>query len=317
MGDREAGPQAANPGPGKTDSGSGSGFEAAIVWLVKSGPKWARVPAICITLLAALSSPILMIRSQFFGAPEGGQRLDRKEPAASQLDMTTSGKVASDEKTVEDAIGNPQLTNDERQKIQLVFSKVRHELQHLNNPTDAAVPWTIFAKKSSNDYFGYKVLPSDQCLLIARVEQGQGTSEWLTDPNRTVAVLVPPQESAPASKRPLASNLQAPAVEVSGAAFGGDDGALHLIPAEFKALIDERPNFAHLPPSVEKTPVQGTCLNPHPGPFAGTWGPYINQCQQPFYRRWNDGCAHVQVFDHCQNVWGPVVWQYCAANHHQ
>jgi hypothetical protein len=230
--------------------------------------------------------------------------------------MTTSGKVLNDEKGVEDSISNPKLTDEQRQKMQQVFSKVRHELQHLSNPKDAAVAWTIFAKQSPNDYFGYKIFPSDKCLLIARIEKGQGTSEWLPDPNRTVAALETLQDIPLTPRHFVKPQSQTPNVQVSEAPFDGNDGPLRLRPAVFNSLTDEQPGLAQLPPSIDKAPVQGTCLNPHPGPFSAVWGAYINQCQQPLYRRWNDGCAHVQMFDHCQNVWGPVVWQYCAANHH-
>jgi len=302
----------AQPAKERTGSGIDTETESLLEWIVKRGPRWARIPAITVTILAALSSPVLLIRSQFFGAPKGPEVVGQKAPAANQLDMATSAKAVSDEKTVEDSIANPNIAPEQKQKALVVFNKIRHELQHLSNPKDA-VGWTIFAKQSPQDYFGYKVFPSDKCLLIARIENGQGTSEWLTDPNRPIPDLQPGPAQTPTQFVTPRSTAQYP--EISEATAAGPEFTLRPIPIALGSTTE--PELAQLPSMVDKTPVQGTCLNPHPGPFVGTWGANINQCQQPFYRRWNDGCAHVQVYDHCQNVWGPVVWQYCAAYHHQ
>jgi hypothetical protein len=63
-------------------------------------------------------------------------------------------------------------------------------------------------------------------------------------------------------------------------------------------------------------PVQGQCLNPHPGNFQYWWGPPINQCESPMYRRFNDGCTHYQLYNRCANVWDPnVYWTLCQARH--
>lgn len=310
--------EGAQPAQSKTlkkESAADSGLEGALLWLVKSGPRWARIPAITVTILATLSSPILMIRNQLFAPQNKEETLDRKAPEASQLDMATTGKAASDEKVVEDSISNSSLSPEQRQKMQLVFRKLRHELEHLNNPKDA-VAWTIFAKKSPQDYFGYKVFPSDACLLIARVEQGQGTSEWLTDPNRPIPGSSPPNSSSPTPADGFSPKLPQLHFKASNPVSLNDDPLTRFGAFELNSSYGERLDLERSSSSVDKTPVQGSCLNPHPWNFAGAWGQPINQCQQPFYRQWADGCSHVQIFDHCQNIWGPIVWQYCAAYHH-
>jgi hypothetical protein len=70
------------------------------------------------------------------------------------------------------------------------------------------------------------------------------------------------------------------------------------------------------PPRLPAQRVQVGCLNPHPGNWQGSWGP-ANGCWAPFYRRFNDGCVHYQMYNACQGFWDPEIhWTYCNPNHH-
>jgi len=64
--------------------------------------------------------------------------------------------------------------------------------------------------------------------------------------------------------------------------------------------------------------VQAGCWNngPHPWPFHTWWGP-ANGCWAPFYRQWNDGCTHYQMFNACNGQWDPrIIWTFCNPQHH-
>ena len=193
--------------------------------------------------------------------------------------------------------------------------ELNHELAHLTSPVDN-VKWVTFAVEDKKDYFGYKLFPSDRCLLIARIEHGFAKVQWLRDPNSAK-----PPDVPKASGRPLIIKCvllkqsifdrwpQCYLIEIcrleSQSAIQGlvdEDAVKPVTPKQSNALHSQQ--------------IQAGCLNPHPWQFQQFWGGAINQCQQPMYRRWADGCTQVQIFDHCQNFWGPIVWQFCAASHH-
>jgi hypothetical protein len=177
-----------------------------------------------------------------------------------------------------------------------------HQLAHINDPRDENVKWTIFEKTTKKDYFGYKLLPSDKCLLVARIENGAASTQWLRDPYHPAG---PETASAAGSSRPRFEETLEARVEALRAAL---QSQLHFVVSAAGSDVE---------PSWDLTrQAQGACLNPHPWPYQEVWGAYVNQCQQPVYRQWNDGCRHVQLFDHCANAWGPVVWQVCVPNHH-
>jgi len=63
-------------------------------------------------------------------------------------------------------------------------------------------------------------------------------------------------------------------------------------------------------------PAQAGCLNPHPWGFQGGWGA-PNGCWIPFWRTWNDGCQHYQLYNSCTGQWYPqIYWTSCSAYHH-
>jgi hypothetical protein len=62
-------------------------------------------------------------------------------------------------------------------------------------------------------------------------------------------------------------------------------------------------------------PVQGSCVNPHAGPFNNWYGP-ANGCWAPFWRQWRDGCTHYQMYNTCNGQWDPQIhWTFCAVQH--
>ncbi len=266
-----------------------------LLWLAKDGPVWARVPAICAGLLIAVV-PSLLLSINEFKAVKGSVA---EAPAATQLQLGVSAKLKAEQDELDKKLKDA-LTQDDREKVVSQFGvEIKHEIDHLSNPVDQAAKWIIFEKKASKDYWGYKLFPSDGCLLVARVEGDYYGSQWLQDPRY--------HTNNHAFNTPIT-----PQVRTADAIF-----ARGLRAAVYRPSIDAvyRPVLFQLPDSIHLQEVQGSCLNPHPGQFQQTWGPYTNQCQQPTYRRWADGCVHVQIYDHCQNIWGPIVWQFCAARH--
>jgi hypothetical protein len=290
-----------NSAPNKPDS-------SVLLWLVKDGPKWARIPAICIGLLVAASPALILVNNW----ATTYRKATAEDATAAQLQMGVTTQLGAGQAELAKRLKNAPTEADREKIISTFGEELNHQIAHLSNPADAAVKWTIFEKKAARDYWAYKVFPSDGCVLVARVrlgvlsEPGQTRdfygSQWLKDPSK-YSPLQPGAQATPrvGAVRPIPEYSAVP----------------RLVPAVYHA--PEAQYRAELPEplaSLNLHEAQGGCLNPHPWPFQETWGAYINQCQQPIYRRWNDGCTHVQLFDHCANVWGPVVWQFCSANHH-
>jgi hypothetical protein len=73
-----------------------------------------------------------------------------------------------------------------------------------------------------------------------------------------------------------------------------------------------------LPPVVATVLAEGRCLNSHPGPFKSGYGQKADACWVQVIRRWDDGCAHVQMFNTCNGTWATnadgspkVQWTRC------
>lgn len=58
-------------------------------------------------------------------------------------------------------------------------------------------------------------------------------------------------------------------------------------------------------PEVEAAELaeQPGCLNPHPGPFETGYGRRVDACWVEVWRRWPDGCEHVQMLNTCNGAW--------------
>lgn len=268
-------------------------------WLVRNGPLWARIPAVAAVLFVFLAPAVVLV---WRPKPERWLKAAGLTET-NQLQMAASTAAVAHQDKLDALLKKVDLSLADRAQMSEEFGDMKHELQHLNNPQDEA-PWKIFAKTSPNDYFGFKLFPSDHCLLIARVEQGQADTQWVRDPNR------------------IAGNT-------SGGAKNEQDAVLRNDGEDRLATVGLPANAATMLMSAEisellarggrplAVPVQAGsgCLYPHPGTPQETWAAYINKCQQPVTRVYGDGCSHVQIYDHCANTWGPVVWQFCAASH--
>lgn len=284
---------AANPANGQDENNLGKPSESSfLLWLIRNGPPWARMLAIGVGLLVAVAPTLLLV---FNWVPPLKRQSVAEPPTATQLQLGVSGQLNAARAKLAEKL-KAAVTQDDKNEVLREFGDLNHEIDHLSNPIDEAVRWTIFEKKASGDYWGYKLLPSDGCLLVTRVENNSALSQWVRDPLRPA---------------PSASASHGQTVTLAAR----DDLAQPEFGSAFYRLADLR-GIAQEQGPVPLRPVQGTCMNPHPWIFQETWGAYINQCQQPVFRRWNDGCTHVQMFDHCQNIWGPVVWQFCAISHH-
>lgn len=286
---------AANPVNPQDEPSSKPTDGSILLWLAKDGPRWARIPAICAGLLVAVV-PALVLFVNALKAMKSGAA---EAPAAAQLQMGATAKFTAEQADFKEKL-NKALNPEDREKILLQLgAEIDHEIGHLSNPVDQAAKWTIFEKRSAKDYWGYKRFPSDGCLLIARVQGDYSGSQWLRDPEY--------HTNDHAFKMSIT-----PDVRATNSVFVRD-----LHPAVYHPLVDgsRLQAFFQQQGSLQLQEVQAGCLNPHPGQFQQSWGAYINQCQQPTYRRWADGCFQAQIYDHCQNVWGPIVWQFCAARH--
>jgi hypothetical protein len=265
-----------------------------LLWLAKRGPKWARIPAVLVGLTVAIVPSLILV---------GNWATAYRKTLADQSTVAKLELGVSTQLTAErDALGKKltaALTQDDKAEVSREFDELRHQVDHVSNPIDQAAKWAVFGKKAATDYWGYKVFPSDGCLLVSRVENSFFGSRWIRDPEKypissTASI---PNGAIPAFQKSFEPKLR-PAV-------------YHTGEQQIELQTLERASSG---PRLQ--PVQGGCMNPHPWSYNESWGPYINQCQQPVYRRWNDGCTHVQMYDHCANIWGPIVWQFCAAYHH-
>lgn len=172
-----------NPAPNKPDS-------SFLLWLVRDGPRWARIPAICVGLLVA-ASPCLVLVSNWATTYRKGIA---DAATAAQLGMGVSAQLDAGQAQLNKSL-NEAPTEADREKIISTFGQeLKHQIAHLSNPADASIKWTIFEKKAAKDYWAYKVFPSDGCVLVARVRLGVPSepgqvrdfygSQWLKDPSK-------------------------------------------------------------------------------------------------------------------------------------
>ena len=145
---------------------------------------------------------------------------------------------------------------------------------------------------------------SDGCIELGRpgdplpyVENSN--VEWSLTPARRPHIKAPVlPTSSPVMGRPTPEN--------HGALIGGDAGEGIL---QAGLLDSDVMTALH--------PVQAGCMNPHPWPFRGWWG-QPNGCWVPFWRQWNDGCTHYEMYNTCSGQWDPqIFWTFCSGQHHQ
>lgn len=299
-GDNEGKPSLERVAPVAAKDGGASKVTEIVNWLVRSGPLWARIPSVAAVLFVFVVPNALLV---WRPNPERWLKT-AGQTEAGQLQMAASGAVFAHQGKLNALLNKVDLSEADRAQLKDEFGDMKHELQHLSNPQDQQASWKIFAKTSPNDYFGFKLLLSDHCLLIARVERGQADTQWVRDPIRITA-------NTNADSKTEQSAVLRPDSGGRLATLRLPAGAATLLMSTATSGLLER--WGGLPMA---DPVQAGCLYPHPGTPQETWGAYINHCQQPVTRVYGDGCTHVQIYDHCANTWGPVVWQFCAATHH-
>jgi hypothetical protein len=288
-----------SPVPVAAKDGDRSTVTDIVNWLVRNGPLWARIPAVAAVLCVFLTPIATLV-----WRPNPERWLNVAGPTeTNQLGLAASTAAVVHENKLDTLFNKVDLSLADRAQLKEEFGDMKHQLQHLNNPQDQA-PWKIFAKTSPKDYFGFKLFPSDHCLLIARVEQGQADTQWVRDPVR------------------IAGNTNADSKNEQDAQLrtNGEDRLATLpLPAAAGTVLMSAAMSGLLERAGGRliaAPMQASCVLPHPGTAQETWGAYLNKCQQPVTRLFGDGCTHVQIYDHCANTWGPVVWQFCAPSHH-
>lgn len=169
---------------------------------------------------------------------------------------------------------------------------------------------------------------SDGCIAVARpgpklayMTQPQSIVEWSLAPSRRPKA-TPPDKPTPfwnTSVRPSVPKQPDKALTQAAAAPFGDldreDGLL----GQYRSARYKNMAFLSVQAGVlddpQPHPVQGSCLNPHPGPFNSWYGP-ANGCWAPFWRHWGDGCTHYQMYNTCNGQWDPQIhWTFCAVQH--
>ena len=299
FGDKGGGLSREPVAPAAAKDGDRSTVTDTVNWLIRSGPLWARIPAVAAVLFAFVVPNVLLV-----WRPNPERWLKAAGQAeAGQLQMAASTAAVAHQDKLDTLLQKVDLSKTDRDQLREEFGDMKHQLQHLNNPQDQA-PWKVFAKTSPNDYFGFKLFPSDHCLLIARVEAGQADTQWVRDPVR------------------IAGNTNADSKNEQSAVLRTDREdrlAAPRLPANAAMLLMSSATSGLLEgwlAGPRADPAQAGCKYPHPGSPQETWGAYINECQQPVTRVYSDGCSHAQIYDHCARTWGPVVWKFCAASHH-
>lgn len=285
----------------QTDSGD---LNPILIWLCKSGPRWARIPATVGALVLTIGSPFFAWFHPALETKSAAVIVDKKSPDNATLDMAASAKATGEQVVLEHAISGDGVSPEDKEKAKAALKKIVHQMSHLTNPNEASVQWNVFGRTTpkDKDYFGYKVFPSDRCLLISRVENGVATAEWLTDPNK------PQLDGAPAASHASAERPADPGVQPVMYVDGQPRISLGEAPVRLLSVSGGVPGGA--------SPQGGMCLNPHPWAYQDIPGASIDGCQIPIFRRWADGCTLVQVINRCTNFAGPIVWQYCAPVHH-
>jgi hypothetical protein len=133
-----------------------------------------------------------------------------------------------------------------------------------------------------------------------------GQEYWIPDPSKQRASVSP----SPGSKReptpfPIDQPLKLNASRVTPPVTRP---AARLVDAVFTPRMT-----AHLV-AVQASP--GGCVNPHPGQFTSRWGA-ASGCTVPFYRTWQDGCEHYQLYNSCVGKWDPKInWVHCSRPPH-
>ncbi len=218
-----------------------------LLWLARDGPAWARIPAICAGLLVAVV-PTLLLFVNGLRAVKGGVA---QAPTATQLQLGVSAKLKAEQDELDQKLKDA-LTQGDREKVVSQFGiEIKHEIDHLSNPVDQSAQWRIVEKSANDDYWGYKLFPSDGCLLIARVKGDFYGSQWIKDPRYH-------------TNDHVAETASTPDAWAADTAFVGDLHAAVYHPSSDGA---ERRVFFQLDGPPQLQPVQGTCLNPHPGAF--------------------------------------------------
>lgn len=152
---------------------------------------------------------------------------------------------------------------------------------------------------------------SDGCIHLVRdggtlmaygITSG-GQDLWIADPSKQSATASSSTNKSQPSPSPTPRKLNA-----SRATPTVFRPAAYLVDAVFSAGTT-----AHL--IAVQTPVAG-CVNPHPGHFTARWGA-ANGCRVQFWRTWQDGCQHYQLYDSCVGRWDPKInWVHCSRPPH-
>jgi hypothetical protein len=174
-------------------------------------------------------------------------------------------------------------------------------------------PWIYIEDGDRTENFvKYKFYKrSDGCVNVVRSQQGIPTDQWIMNP-------LPPHKlhvdsvSAQDSVAPKSDELRLPQRSYAHAMSGHGSrrripGALAWFRTQIGILVADSVSSLMAPVAAV-----GQCLNPHPGTFEWWWGPPVDACWSPMYRRFPDGCVHLQMYNRCANAWDQrIQWQVC------
>lgn len=253
----------------------------------RKGPLWLRTSATFVAILTAL-------------APYGRYMSDWLEDRRIDSLMQTT-TVATASQTTIPASQNPYASSN---GIQVAPSTAdpktlrgvlnEQDAKHLSYHTIQLEEHPSFKRilvANKKEILAYSIYNSDGCMVIKHLKDGFIKTDLVR------------AEDMPPAAPPNAQNSLDPDFYARSIA----------LKVSWEPPSDKPQTLS--PP--EQSPIQGGCLNPHPGQFRYWAGPPTDPCWGPIFRQFGDGCTHYQMFNHCNNVWDPAIhWTYCAAVHH-
>lgn len=207
-------------------------------------------------------------------------------------------------------------TDTLQQTVDAVSQTSNQKISEANKHKKLKDPFrTIQIDTSAGHFVTAEYYPSDGCIHVTRTHGGGGVygisdqqDLWIPDPSRLQASRGD-ETSAGEPALSLAKRLSEYPLQSHSHARNPQ---LRLVSLDER----ERPALEANEANSTLRPVQAGCLNPHPWGFRTWWGP-ANGCIAPFYRQWNDGCTHYQLYNACNGLWDPGInWTFCAGQHH-
>lgn len=276
-----------DPGPNHQPDSSASNTTLIenLVRMARKGPLWLRSMAMLVALLTAVG-PYARYVSDWLE----NRRIDSLMQSTTVAAKNESAiPVGQNPYSSANGIAATPSTADPRALKGILNEEDAKHLSYHTVQLEEHPSFKRILVANKKEILAYSIYSSDGCMLIKHLKDGF----IKTDLVRAVDMASPADaENAP-------------------------DPELFARAIALKVNWELPSSKAEVTSTSEQTPVQGGCLNPHPGQFRYWTGPPTDSCWSPVFRQFGDSCTHYQMFNHCTNVWDPAIhWTYCAAAHH-